>query len=655
MKTINSGGIEAGTATTNGHNGDDPFNAPSGAGDAGADTYFNGEAPHDTAATAVPWLMVADRRDWEPGEEIKPHLTAAEWEAVRTFARRYGVRIVAPNEATEREGTRFEELDALPADLAAVLCPELEGVTRAEVADFINDMVLRDIAEPEAALAKLTEAAEARKRERTQQHQALKDVQVAPDTVVTIPPDTEYALAEVERVAGAQAADAARLAIDRANLLAWGTRGAHRYDEHTTILTAGELVSLRVPATDIAAMEPATADDRYAALKHLEVARQRHRNEINRQAKAPADDGAPLAVRFRLAKDMTYDEPTGTIVSGLLYERTVTHWIGDGNTFKTFTVLGLACSVASGRDFTHQLAVPHKLPVLYLCGESRRYGLGGDLEAWCQYHRFDIDQLELYGDDDVVQLADTARMEELTAFVIERGIKLVVVDTQSKATRGLSENDATDMGAALGNLAALTKAANAAALVIHHTARNTDHGRGSSVWYDDTDTTVLQKSRDRLTAEFGVLKQKSSASGAGSGRVYPVELVPVTVTRTADDGDGIAVASQCFTTLVAVGRDPMSDAERAQRKHNDMAPEDKLLLAVVNDAGAAGITLADAVAKAQSEGYTKSTATARRALKDLTDDGLIAMPKSHPQLFAPLPGEAAAGAPIDATTTVATA
>ena len=60
----------------------------------------------------------------------------------------------------------------------------------------------------------------------------------------------------------------------------------------------------------------------------------------------------------------------------LLYEKTVTSWVGDGGTCKSFTVLGLACSVAAGRDFSGRLRVPQRYPVLYMCAEHRRHGPG---------------------------------------------------------------------------------------------------------------------------------------------------------------------------------------------------------------------------------------------------------------------------------------
>jgi hypothetical protein len=107
--------------------------------------------------------------------------------------------------------------------------------------------------------------------------------------------------------------------------------------------------------------------------------------------------------------------------------------------------------VAAGRDFSGQLRVPQQYPVLYMCAERRRHGLGGDIRAWCQVNQVDVDSLEVHGLSDVVQLGDDEQMAELTEYVTAHGIKLVVFDTQRKATKGHEENSSTDMGAALAN------------------------------------------------------------------------------------------------------------------------------------------------------------------------------------------------------------
>jgi hypothetical protein len=175
------------------------------------------------------------------------------------------------------------------------------------------------------------------------------------------------------------------------------------------------------------------------------------RRRVRMRETALASPRPALAKVIRLARDMVNDPPARSIVGGLLHEAMVVSWVGDGGTFKTFTVLALACSVAAGRDFTSQLWVPEKHPVLLMCAEHRRHGLTGDIRARCEVNEADIATLEVHGWDDVVQLGDDEWMAELTGYVAEHGIKLVVFDTQRKATRGLEENSSTDMGSALRN------------------------------------------------------------------------------------------------------------------------------------------------------------------------------------------------------------
>jgi hypothetical protein len=102
-------------------------------------------------------------------------------------------------------------------------------------------------------------------------------------------------------------------------------------------------------ATDdeIAAL-PALSPDEIANLQLERAAiREVTRQQIRRRAAGLAMTRRPLSEVIRLAKDMVSDPPAGVIVDKLLHEKTVTSWVGDGGTFKSFTVLGLACSVAA--------------------------------------------------------------------------------------------------------------------------------------------------------------------------------------------------------------------------------------------------------------------------------------------------------------------
>ena len=244
----------------------------------------------------------------------------------------------------------------------------------------------------------------------------------------------------------------------------------------------GDRVASKATDEELARLGPELTMDQFEQLNLRAAAiRENCRAQVKSMARSMGTPRPPLSEVIRLAKDMVNDPPAASIMDGLLYEETVTSWVGDGGTFKTFTVLALACSVASGRHFTPRLRVPQKRPVLFLCAERRRFGLIGDIRAWCQLHNSDIDSLEVHAWDDVVQLGDDEWMAELTDYVVQHGIKLVVFDTQRKATRGLEENSSTDMGAALANAQKLAKAAKAAVVVIHHTSRGADHARGSTV------------------------------------------------------------------------------------------------------------------------------------------------------------------------------
>lgn len=385
--------------------------------------------------------------------------------------------------------------------------------------------------------------------------------------------------------------------------------GAEAVDEGATdteiaglpALTPGEITNLRLER---------------AAIRELT------RQQIRRRAAALATVRPALSDVIRLAKDMVSDPPAGVIVDKLLYEKTVTSWVGDGGTYKTFTVLGLACSAAAGRDFSSQLRVPHRVPVLYMCAEHRRHGLIGDIRAWCQANQIGIQSLEVHGLDDVVQLGDDSQMEELTAYVQTHGIKLVVFDTQRKATRGLEENSSTDMGAALANAQKLAYAANAAVVIIHHTTRGADHARGSSVMRDDTDATIIQRVVGEMSAEIVIDKHKSEPAGT----TYPIRLESVMMTaRSALDADaGVAVPGETFTTLVACPRDPLTIDERAERARAGLDHNDAILVAVVEENDGPPLSPTATYRRALERGYTAAMDTADRHLQRLASSGCIA-------------------------------
>ncbi|MEC4857125.1 AAA family ATPase [Mycobacteroides chelonae] len=529
MKSTKNDGIVAESIVPqiNGHASADPFSGPSGAWAAGTGVQDDREASED-AAVAVPWLMVADRLGAEPGDEIAPHLDPRQWEAVRTFARRYGVRVVAPNEAVERDGTRFEELDhaPLPVALAAVVCADLEGVTRSEVIEFVNDSALYDISDPEPALAKLTQEAEVRKRQRAQQHQALKGVEIAPGEVITIPPDTEYALDEIERVAGVAVADALRQAIEQFNTDTWNMGPAarkHHRDEHTYLATAGELVNHGVAPKTVATMVAATPAQRSAAWSDLAEARALHRF-------GGVAEHDPVSRRWCSLDDLDALPSPGWLVGKLVPAAGLTRLVGMSQSLKSFIALDMALSVATGTPFAglSRFDTAQRGHVIYVVGEGV-HGIDKRVRAWCAQRG--IERAEVRKNLTVLrgaaQLGSRRDMAEVRAKVFETGACLVVFDTQARCTVELEENSATEQGKAIAALDALMRATNVAVLMLHHTTKSDPrNARGSVAWTGAVDTELVSvRDGDKLAVDLEVVKMKDDDNTGA----YPLKAVKVTL------------------------------------------------------------------------------------------------------------------------------
>jgi len=604
MKDIrNSGIVVEPEANGHSHNGADPFSGPGTAWGAGSGVQDDREASED-ASVAVPWLMVADRLGAEPGDEIAPHLDPRQWEAVRTFARRYGVRVVAPNEAVERDGTRFEELDhaPLPVALAAVVCADLEGVTRSEVYDFIAESALYDISDPEPALAKLTQEAEVRQRQRAQQHQALKGVEVAPGEVITIAPHGEYALSEVERVCGAQVAEKARLAIEQCNRRAWSHPKPHNFREHPYLITAGEMVNRGITATDIAAMSLATADDRDAALEQLGVARQRHRDDIMRQARGA--DFAPLALDGEVLSftQLSQLESVTPLIEGFLAKGELGELIGEPGTAKTFIALGMANCIAAGRDWCGH-RVPRPTSVLYVLAEGT-----SDIEvrakAFCEQHKITADDIgdrfHLYPRP--VQITDEGHIGEVRAYVQKHGIEMVVFDTKARCTVGVEENSATDQGRAIANVETINQECGAAVLLVHHTAKGSDTARGSTAWLGAVWTSLLvtRPTKDKKKAS-AVSITCAKHKGWPDGCTHKFTLASVTVSEDAMPGKTVIQRK----SLAVVPVDAVAEADAQAKSDSEIGAKIK---AVFHTYGATtGLTKAEARKHARDEEVTDSS------------------------------------------------
>jgi len=227
---------------------------------------------------------------------------------------------------------------------------------------------------------------------------------------------------------------------------------------------------------------------------------------------APAD-AAPPKRPFRL---LSLDEleaipPPTFLIDDLLPASALAAVYGPAKLGKTFVVLDMALSVASGRPFFgHQV---RKGTVVYVIGEGRT-GMGQRWRAWKAAHGVSYG-VRFHVLPRAVQLLEPRHMVEFRKELdlLDEAPALVVFDTLARCFVGGEENSARDMGLAVNALDALKEQTGATVLVVHHTNRAGEEERGSGSLRGAVDTMMaLKEENDSLT--LTCVAQKDAAQFA---------------------------------------------------------------------------------------------------------------------------------------------
>jgi len=262
----------------------------------------------------------------------------------------------------------------------------------------------------------------------------------------------------------------------------------------------------------------------------------------------PADDGPrrPVLAPFDHWRNLP---PPEYIVQGWVQDQALSAVIGPPGVGKSAMVLDMACSISAGVPW--QGHETRKSRVLYIAGEGGA-GAAQRIKAWEAEHKIDVGQ-DLWMITEAVLIGSKDR--ELWAWlaeqVSEQDIRLVIFDTLARMSLGLEENSATDMGNAVARFDKLRRDAACGVMVVHHTARGSTHGRGSTAILGAMDSEVLvgdpEDDEDGGSVGPGkaiaatVTKQKN----APSGEVLPLTLCErhgsiVVADRHGNTGDPMA-------------------------------------------------------------------------------------------------------------------
>jgi hypothetical protein len=174
------------------------------------------------------------------------------------------------------------------------------------------------------------------------------------------------------------------------------------------------------------------------------------------------------------------DEPVRYLVEGLIPARSFGAVFGRPGSYKSFVALYLAAMVATGREAFGRTTTQG--PVIYIAGEGGA-GLKRRRDALMRHYDLPADA-PVYFIRAQLNLATTledrdALLAEIKALNISPS--LVIIDTFARATAGIEENSAKDVGAAIAIFGSIEQETGAAVLIVHHSGKNQDSGmRGSS-------------------------------------------------------------------------------------------------------------------------------------------------------------------------------
>jgi hypothetical protein len=231
-------------------------------------------------------------------------------------------------------------------------------------------------------------------------------------------------------------------------------------------------------------------------------------------------DAPPPTTRFTLltGEDIEAMPDPEWLAEGWIMENATSVLFGNSGTYKTFAALDLALSVGNGVEWLGMVPVPRARHVVYVLAEGIA-GIKQRQRAWLACHPDATTDNIRY----INAALNLLKHEEIDDFVLDvrrafAAPDLVIIDTlaRSLAMGGGDENSARDMGIAYRSMDALRNEFHCHVLVVHHTGRNSDHERGSTLLGDNADTRMFM-SRDYGAVRLECPKQKDVAEPPAIG------------------------------------------------------------------------------------------------------------------------------------------
>ncbi len=187
-------------------------------------------------------------------------------------------------------------------------------------------------------------------------------------------------------------------------------------------------------------------------------------------------------------------------IDGFVPKGGLTMIYGPPKSGKSFVVMSLILALDHGERWLGHPVVD-RCRSLYVALEGRS-GLKMRSESWHEHFGHDVEAGGSLIQTGRINLAEHEHRDAIIAAVIENDIQLVAIDTLAKATPGLDENSAKDMGLVIDSAMRIQQETGATVILVHHTGHGDTHrGRGHSSLPGAVDSSIMVKA-GRVTGEL---------------------------------------------------------------------------------------------------------------------------------------------------------
>lgn len=287
--------------------------------------------------------------------------------------------------------------------------------------------------------------------------------------------------------------------------------------------------------------------------------------EAFREAMKASNTVKPSRYRLMSAADFDNEPEPKWIVQDLIPDDSIVLWIGPSQSFKSFLLLDVMLGVATGRATFG--STPAAGPVLYGAIEDLRNIGKGRRRAWQHKHEIASDPLENFRGSQVPFIGMPGDFDDwlaqIKAWLGDRKLKLLAIDTAGKTLAGLNENESGTVRTFHQMCDRLREEFGCSVVAIHHSGKDAERGaRGSTAWQADFDSVIetIRPDKSLLNVEVVVRKHKNAPDGKRwtfKGHTLAGSLVFSATTptehREAEENSDFFAPSKIGRALVAAG------------------------------------------------------------------------------------------------------